>query len=86
MRLPVITGFGGINSAGRMSFHHAYKRLVIDALGQQDQDRTYASLAGLMGVENPGDADSRSYIREKTLWKKHRFLRWYRFTSHPASR
>jgi acetoacetyl-[acyl-carrier protein] synthase len=70
MRLPVITGFGGVNPAGRMSFHHAYKRMVIDALGQKDQDRTYASLASLMGVSNPNEAESRSYIRENTLIRR----------------
>ncbi len=70
MRLPVITGFGGVNSAGRMSFHHAYKRMVIDALGQKDQDRTYASLASLMGVDNPNDAESRTHIRENTLIRR----------------
>jgi acetoacetyl-[acyl-carrier protein] synthase len=70
MRLPVITGFGGINPAGRMSFHHSYKRMVIDALGQQDQERTYASLAGLMGVDNPNDPESRIYIRDNTLIRR----------------
>lgn len=70
MRLPVITGFGGINPAGRMSFHHAYKRMVIDALGKEDQDRTYASLASLMGVNDPNDAESRGYIRDHTLIRR----------------
>jgi acetoacetyl-[acyl-carrier protein] synthase len=70
MRLPVITGFGGINPAGRVSFHHAYRRLVIDALGQDQKNRTYKSLAGLMGVENPDDPDSRCYIREHTLIRR----------------
>ncbi len=70
MRLPVITGFGGINPAGRISFHNAYRRLVIDVLGQHDQDRTYNSLAGLMGIENPDNPDSRAYIRDHTLIRR----------------
>lgn len=70
MRLPVITGFGGINPAGRLSFHHGYKRMVIDALSSVEQSRTYRSLAGLMGVENPDDSQSRSYIRENTLIRR----------------
>lgn len=70
MRLPVITGFGGINPAGRLSFHHAYKRLVIDAMSPAEQGRTYRSLAALMGVDNPGDAESRTYIRENTLIRR----------------
>lgn len=70
MRLPVITGFGGINPAGRVSFHNAYRRLVIDVLGQDDQDRTYNSLAGLMGVDSPGDPGSRAFIRDHTLIRR----------------
>jgi acetoacetyl-[acyl-carrier protein] synthase len=70
MRLPVITGFGGINPAGRLSFHHGYKRLVIDAMSQTEQDSTYRSLAGLMGVDDPGDAGSRAYMRENTLIRR----------------
>jgi len=70
MRLPVITGFGGINPAGRVSFHHAYKRLVIDAMSPAEQSSTYRSLAGLMGVDNPDAAQSRIYIRENTLIRR----------------
>ena len=70
MRLPVITGFGGINPAGRVSFHHAYKRMVIDALGPDEQTRTYQSLAGLMGLDDPGAADTRSHINDHTLIRR----------------
>ncbi|MDH4018763.1 MAG: beta-ketoacyl synthase [Xanthomonadales bacterium] len=70
MRLPVITGFGGINPAGRLSFHHGYKRLVIDAMSAAEQDSTFKSLASLMGVDNPGDPVSRRYIRENTLIRR----------------
>ena len=70
MRLPVITGFGGINPAGRMSFHHAYKRLVIDALGQDEQASTYQSLASLMNLNKPDDPESRAYIRDHTLIRR----------------
>ena len=62
-RLPVIVGLGGINPAGRVSFHHGYKRLVLDALGSEEQDRTYASLATLMGLDGPASADTRARIR-----------------------
>ena len=47
--LPVIVGFGGINSAGRSSFHHAYKRLVIDSLPEKEAIETYTCLATMMG-------------------------------------
>ncbi len=48
-RLPVITGFGGVNAAGRSSSHQAYRRLVIDALPEQQASETVASLAALTG-------------------------------------
>ena len=67
MRLPVITGFGGINPSGRLSFHQGYKRLVIDAMNTAEQDTAYRSLAGLMGVDDPDDLQSRQYMRENTL-------------------
>lgn len=65
-RLPVITGFGGINAAGRSSFHHGYRRLVLDALPQDKADRTLQSLSALMGVP----ASDREYILNHTLVRK----------------
>ncbi len=52
MRLPIIVGFGGINSAGRSSFHHGYRRLVFDALSSAHQQETLASLASLTGKDS----------------------------------
>lgn len=49
-RLPVIVGFGGYNAAGRSSFHHAYRRTVLDSLDQDKQVATLISLATLMGL------------------------------------
>lgn len=46
--LPVIVGFGGINPAGRSSFHHGYRRLVLDQLDTASQAETLTSLASLM--------------------------------------
>ena len=48
-KLPVITGFGGINAAGRSSGHHGYRRMVIDALPSSQAQATYHSLAALTG-------------------------------------
>lgn len=70
MRLPVITGFGGVNSAGRVSFNNAYRRLVLDVLNQSDQDRTYHSLARLMGLESSASETSRQYIKDHTLIRR----------------
>ncbi len=70
-RLPVIVGFGGINAAGRVSFHHAYRRLVSEVLGAADRDRTYASLARLMKLEaDPANADTRAWIDDHTLVRR----------------
>ena len=48
-RLPIITGFGGINAAGRSSGHHGYRRMVIDALNENSSIETLTSLAALTG-------------------------------------
>ncbi|MCV6588089.1 MAG: beta-ketoacyl synthase [Marinobacterium sp.] len=49
-QLPVIVGFGGINPAGRASFHHAYRRLILDNLSDARRTETLLSLAALMGL------------------------------------
>ncbi|WDE06076.1 beta-ketoacyl synthase [Thalassomonas viridans] len=46
--LPVIVGYGGINAAGRSSSHQMYKRLVLDALDEEQALQTYAELAVMM--------------------------------------
>ena len=67
-RLPVIVGFGGINGAGRASGHHAYRRLVQDALPAATRQRSLAALAQLMGVK---DAESSAgYILDHTLIRR----------------
>ena len=69
--LPVIVGFGGVNPAGRVSFHHAYRRTVIDAIDEQSADDTYASLAGLMNVQGDStDEAVRQHIRDHTLVRR----------------
>ncbi len=70
--LPVMVGFGGINPAGRLSFNHAYRRLVVDNLSSGKQARTFASLAQLMGLpdRNAEQEDTRNYILNHTLIRK----------------
>ena len=46
-RLPVIVGFGGINSAGRSSSHQAYRRIVLDLLPSAIQQDVLLDLATL---------------------------------------
>ena len=48
--LPVIVGFGGYNAAGRSSFHHAYRRTVLESLPRDKQVSTLISLASIMGL------------------------------------
>ena len=69
--LPVIVGIGGVNAAGRLSAHHAYRRLVIDALPNAVAAETYRSLAGLMELQDdPGAAETRTYINDHTLIRR----------------
>ncbi len=66
-KLPVIVGFGGINAAGRSSFHHAYRRLVVEALNEEDNAPMFEGLAKLMKLEN---TDDRQYMLDHTLIRK----------------
>jgi len=47
-RLPVIVGFGGYNAAGRSSFHHAYRRTILESLDKEQRVKTLLSLATIM--------------------------------------
>lgn len=69
-RLPVIVGFGGVNPAGRSSVHHGYRRMVIDALASEKQDRTFAALAALMGLRDHTSAQSRQFMLDHTLIRR----------------
>lgn len=71
-KLPVIVGFGGVNAAGRSSFHHGYRRLVLDALPADKANRTYKSLAAVMGIpaDQAGSDAQRQYMRDHTLIRK----------------
>ena len=70
-KLPVIVGLGGVNPAGRVSSHHAYRRMVIDVLGWEDTAQTYRALAGLMNLESdPNDQITHDYINAHTLIRR----------------
>ncbi len=89
-RLPVIVGFGGINAAGRISCHHAYRRLVVDVLDDADRALTYRSLATLMNLqEDPNHPTTRKYIDDHTLIRRIELfdpdtIRWNREVSLKA--
>lgn len=67
-RLPVIVGFGGINAAGRSSFHQGYRRLVLEALDAPTRQRTLDSLARLMRL--PAGAASNDSVLRHTLVRR----------------
>ncbi|TPH17301.1 beta-ketoacyl synthase [Litorilituus lipolyticus] len=48
--LPLIVGMGGINAAGRTSFHQGFRRIVIDKLTAQARQETMVGLASLMNL------------------------------------
>ncbi len=80
-RLPLIVGFGGVNAAGRSSFHHSYRRLVIDVLNGSRVDSTYASLAALMGCA----ADAREHMLAHTLIRRIE-PEWFDVDAVPSNR
>ncbi|MBQ4836725.1 MULTISPECIES: beta-ketoacyl synthase [Pseudoalteromonas] len=72
--LPIIVGMGGINAAGRTSFHQAYRRIVLDKLDNDARADTFLGLATLMNlvsvdgdnlVTHHGDVISKSEVEAK---------------------
>lgn len=55
--LPVIVGFGGINSAGRVSGHHAFSRLVESHIARPARERMLASLRQVQGQPAASEVD-----------------------------
>lgn len=56
-RLPLIIGMGGINAAGRTSFHQGFRRIVIDKLNAQARQETFVGLASLMKLVSNQDGN-----------------------------
>ena len=50
--LPLIIGFGGINAAGRSSFHHGFQRMVLDKLDATRRTECLQALAVLMNTRD----------------------------------
>ena len=53
--LPLVVGMGGINAAGRTSFHQGFRRIVIDKLTTQARQETLVGLASLMNLVSYAD-------------------------------
>ncbi len=68
--IPVVTGFGGINAAGRSSGDHGYRRMVIDALDEATAHETWRSLASIMNIQGEVTEEVRRYIGDHTLVRK----------------
>jgi len=68
LHLPLIVSLGGVNPAGRISCHHAYRRTVIEALSADKADATFAALKGLMCLDSSSRNQlTRDYILKHTL-------------------
>jgi acetoacetyl-[acyl-carrier protein] synthase len=59
-RLPLIVGFGGFNAAGRTSFHHGYRRTVLESLPKAVADETVVGLATLTDMVKYKDGQYQS--------------------------
>lgn len=71
-KLPVIVGFGGINAAGRSSFHHAYRRMIHEVLNEEDKAEMLKGLSSMMKFSNK-DSDhqiDQQEILDHTLIRK----------------
>lgn len=66
--LPLIIGFGGINAAGRSSFHHAYQRMVLEQLDVVRREECLRALSVLMNTRDEQQILDGTLIRriEKT--------------------
>ncbi len=62
--LPVIIGFGGINAAGRSSFHHGYRRLITEHLDSKSRLDTTTDLATL--TNKATFSDGLYYLKDQT--------------------
>ena len=79
LRFPVMVAAGGINSAGRTSQRHAYRRMIWDQLDAGNRCGTEAALAQLMGVEDAQTLLAHTLVREiEPEWFDHRAVPWHR--------
>ncbi len=65
-RLPIISGFGGYNAAGRSSFHHGFRRMVIESIDDISRQETLAGL-GVMTQIIRADASGFSSVEGEPL-------------------
>ncbi|WP_448549755.1 beta-ketoacyl synthase [Thalassotalea fusca] len=72
--LPIIVGMGGVNAAGRTSFHQGFRRIVLDKLSQETRQETFVGLATMMNllsikddqlVDGEGNVVARHEVEQK---------------------
>ncbi|MDG2461013.1 MAG: beta-ketoacyl synthase [Luminiphilus sp.] len=79
LRLPVMVAAGGINSAGRTSHRHAYRRMVWGALADADRAGTESALGQMMGVSGRERLAAHTLVREiESDWFDYRAVPWHR--------
>jgi acetoacetyl-[acyl-carrier protein] synthase len=79
LRLPIMVAAGGVNSAGRTSRRHAYKRMVWGCLSEAERGATERALGQMMGVTDTDTILGHTLIREiEPEWFDHRAVAWHR--------
>ncbi len=74
--LPVIVGYGGVGPAGRSSFDQAYRRMVLESLSPEEQQKTVAGLACMMKLVEWREGAYKSQDGEVLDWAQV----WERFS------
>ena len=64
LRLPIMVAAGGVNSAGRTSRRHAYKRMVWDSISAAERTATERALGQMMGTADNEAIARHTLIRE----------------------
>ena len=79
LRLPVMVAAGGVNSAGRTSHRHAYRRMVWETLPHEERAGTEAALAEMMGISDSQRIASHTLVREiEPDWFDYKAVAWHR--------
>ncbi len=79
LRLPVVVAAGGVNSAGRTSRRHAYRRMIWEHLAASDRAGTQAALAQMTERSDTADILAHTLVREiEPDWFDYRAVPWNR--------
>ena len=83
--LPVLVAAGGVNSAGRTSRRHAYRRMIWSQLSSADRNTTTGALARMMGIADSTQILNHTLVREiEPDWFDYKAVRWNRRASLDA--